>query len=79
MANNPPLQRTDDIHSYSLARRYHKPAEQKFVPKHGEWLTCSWFLQTAVPQGPIANLNEHLANPAANNAWNYATKFTPGN
>ncbi len=28
-------------------------------------------------EGPIANLNSHLANPAENNAFAYATKFTP--
>ena len=30
-------------------------------------------------QGPIANLDAHLSDPAGANAWNYATKFVPGN
>ena len=30
-------------------------------------------------EGPIANLNNHLADPSANLAWNYASKFVPGN
>ena len=28
-------------------------------------------------QGPIANLNAHLSNPSAVNAFNSATKFVP--
>jgi hypothetical protein len=30
-------------------------------------------------QGPIANWKNHIADPSAVNAFNYATKFTPGN
>ena len=30
-------------------------------------------------KGPVDNWASHVADPSGVNAWNYATKFTPGN
>lgn len=62
------------------AHHYNRSTYKHLVvcPVHSLLASLSCLVQAIVTgKGPIQNLTEHLADPGVNNAFAYATKFTP--